>query len=141
MSDESIRKQPGRFSWAPLLGYLLLLAGAKGALRSLGFARTIRWIRWYTHSRELRQVDLDVIVRISEDVARAAAFYPGRARCLEQSIVLYFCLLKQGGNAQLRIGVQPYGFLAHAWVEYEGRPINERDETMRGMVVFSNLGI
>jgi hypothetical protein len=38
--------------------------------------------------------------------------------------VRYF-LRRLGIDALVRIGVQPYGFRAHAWVEVAGRPIND----------------
>jgi hypothetical protein len=72
-------------------------------------------------------VPLEVAEVVARRVATAAAFYPGRALCLEQSMALYYCLLRLGIRASFRIGVQPVGFAAHAWVEYRGIPILESE--------------
>ena len=69
----------------------------------------------------------------------AALFYPGRARCLEQSLALYVLLRRRGVPAELKLGVQPYPFNAHAWVELNGSPLNERLETVRQFVPLPGL--
>ncbi len=69
-------------------------------------------------------------------VAIAGAFFPGRAVCLEQSLALYLVLRRLGHESTLRIGVQPYPFLAHAWVEHRGVPVLEDEETVARFVAF-----
>jgi transglutaminase-like putative cysteine protease len=71
----------------------------------------------------------------------AAVFYPGRARCLEQSLALYVLLRRRGVPVRLRLGVQPYPFNAHAWVELNGAPLNERVETVRQFVPFEDFAV
>jgi hypothetical protein len=44
-----------------------------------------------------------------------------------------------GAAAAFRMGVQPYGFIAHAWVEYQGQPINEHGELLRKVIAFPDL--
>jgi hypothetical protein len=61
-------------------------------------------------------------------VALASALYPGRALCLERSLVLYHYLRRARVPVQFRLGVQPYPFAAHAWVERDGVPINDVPE-------------
>jgi hypothetical protein len=49
-------------------------------------------------------------------------------------------LLRQRGiEAQLRLGVRPYPFGAHAWVEHGGKPVNEDPERVRSFVVLPEL--
>jgi hypothetical protein len=67
----------------------------------------------------------------------AAAFIPGRALCLEQSLALYVCLRRAGVAVGLRLGVQPYPFAAHAWVEYKGEPVGESWDRVGRFVAFS----
>lgn len=121
--------------------HLLQLGVTRFAVRRVGFARTLRAIRSLSTTRRARRITQQEANRVAEEIARAAAFYPGRARCLEQSLVLYFCLRRRGVAAELRIGVQPYGFRAHSWVEYEGVPVNENGEVVRAVVPFPTLGI
>ena len=78
---------------------------------------------------------LDLGCSVASRVARVAAVYPGRARCLEQSLCLYLLLLRRGLNPRLRIGVQPMPFKAHAWIELDGTPINDDAEAVRTLAL------
>ncbi len=77
---------------------------------------------------------------VGRRVAFAAAFYPRRALCLEQSLALYVMLRKAGAPAVLRIGVRPVPFAAHAWVEIEGQAVNEPQDFITQLVPFPGLG-
>jgi len=68
---------------------------------------------------------LDVVAKYEAVVAMAGALYPGRAKCLEQSLTLYYLLRRKGIAAKYCQGVQPFPFQAHAWVEYRGQVIND----------------
>jgi len=52
-----------------------------------------------------------------------------KGNCLEQSLVLWWLLRRQGLAAELRIGVrkQAARFEAHAWVEHGGIVLNDSD--------------
>jgi hypothetical protein len=73
-------------------------------------------------------------------VAAAGSFYPRRALCLEQSLVLVVLLRRRGIAAELRLGVQPLPFLAHAWVEVDGTAINEPADLIGQLVAFPAEG-
>jgi hypothetical protein len=107
-----------------------------------------RWLAWSGFARTLRRVrDRSERVRITTDsslaniamadrvVALAAALYPGRALCLERSLVLYDRLRREGAAVELRIGVQATPFAAHAWVTYGGEPVNDSAEHVSHFVV------
>jgi hypothetical protein len=51
----------------------------------------------------------------------------GHPTCLEESLVLWWLLGRQGIASELRIGVRKQGdkFEAHAWVERDGAALNE----------------
>ena len=120
---------------SPAACFALILV-ARVLLRTVGFQRTFRTAtRRAPLSPAARIADRELAEAQAHQVAVAAAFYPGRARCLEQSLVLYYLLRRCGQPAELRIGVQPYRFRAHAWVEIDGCPINERGDTTRGLAV------
>lgn len=56
----------------------------------------------------------------------ACIWYPKKVLCLQRSAATA-CLLKQYGiPAQLVIGAQQMPFKAHAWVEVEGRIVNDK---------------
>ena len=83
--------------------------------------RTVK--RWKVANRVAGQNTID---RVCTAVNYACAWYPKQALCLQRSFAITYLLRKCGVPAQMVLGAQKLPFLAHAWVEVEGRPINER---------------
>lgn len=111
----------------------------KLSLRTRGFGRTLRWIRKRVEAiAEVASGDLEAIKATEYTVAMAGAFYPGRALCLEQSLVLYYLLRRQGVPVKYRQGIQAHPFAAHAWVEYRGEPINDVLEHVKHFIALPN---
>ena len=110
----------------------LLIAWFKGLLRVRGFLGTLEWIR---HRIEplpaTAEAEVETVEAVEYAVAMAGALYPARAKCLEQSLTLYYLLRLQGVAAVYCQGVQPYPFQAHAWIEYRGEVINDVPEHAR----------
>jgi len=68
----------------------------------------------------------DVIERICGAIDMACIWYWKEALCLQRSSATA-CLLKQHGiRAQMVIGAQKTPFRAHAWVEVDGRVVNDK---------------
>lgn len=111
---------------------------ARLSLRFAGFRRTARMARWLG-ARLDRATPKGAPEQVARSVAIAAAFFPGRAICLEQSVAIYLLLRRWGHPASLRIGVQPYPFAAHAWVELSGIPLLEQDDQMVKFVAFPEV--
>jgi len=110
----------------------LQIAWFKTLLRILGFPVTLEWIR---HRIEPVFATADAapetVKAVEHAVAMAGALYPGRAKCLEQSLTLYYLLRREGVAVKHCQGVQPYPFQAHAWIEYQGEVINDVPEHAR----------
>ena len=104
----------------------LLIFLVKMSLRMRGFGGTIKWIRRRVEGiPEVASADLEPMKATEYAVAMAGALYPGRALCLEQSLVLYYLLRRHGIPVRYCQGVQRHPFLAHAWVEYGGESLND----------------
>jgi hypothetical protein len=115
--------------------FLLLLA-IRAALRVLGFGRTHRIVLRLARGGAAAATGcLPTVNATAERVSMAAAFIPGRALCLEQSLALYLLLRRRGIQAALRLGVQAYPFAAHAWVEHAGEPVKEAAEFLQRFAV------
>ena len=72
-------------------------------------------------------------------VAVAARHGPYRANCLPTSLVLRRLLLRQGIQADLRVGVRKAddGRLdAHAWIEHAGQPLIDRSDVHQRFAPF-----
>jgi len=68
----------------------------------------------------------ETAARICAAVDMACIWYWKEARCLQRSAAAA-CLLKQHGvPARMIIGAQQLPFRAHAWVEVDGRVVNDR---------------
>jgi hypothetical protein len=71
----------------------------------------------------------DAVERVCYAVDLACIWYWKEVLCLQRSAATA-CLLKQYGvPAQLVIGVQQIPFKAHAWVEVDGRVVNDKPYT------------
>jgi hypothetical protein len=114
-----------------------MILALKVALRLYGFGRVIGWIGHRVESvPAAARLDLEAVKAAERAVATAAALYPGRALCLEQSLVLYCLLRRRGVEVKYRHGVIPHPFQAHAWVEYGGEVITDVAEHV---TVFARL--
>ena len=146
MADAAPAARRDEGSAGTVLVYLVLLAAVKGGLAMVGYARTRRALERLGGRADLAAsgrggaVDSSLVAREAECVARAAAFYPGRALCLEQSLALHLRLKRAGVPASFHLGVQPHPFAAHAWVSVGGEPVNERGEIVRQLVPLPEPG-
>lgn len=78
----------------------------------------------------------DNVERICMAVNYACVWYPKRALCLQRSFVTIYLLRKHGVAAQMVLGAQKLPFKAHAWVESNGRAINERSNVQATYAVW-----
>lgn len=116
------------------------IAWIKLLLRILGFVGTTGWIRQRVERiPATTAANLEQVRAVEYSVAMAGALYPGRARCLEQSLTLYYLLRRQRVAVKYCQGVQPHPFEAHAWIEYRGDVINDVPEHAALFARFSDL--
>ena len=78
----------------------------------------------------------DTIDRVCMAVNHACIWYPKQALCLQRSFVTTYLLRKHGVPAHMVLGAQKLPFKAHAWVEVDGRAINERSNVQATYAVW-----
>jgi hypothetical protein len=122
------RRAPG------LIRSMLVIAAMDVLPRMIGLRRTLRLIGELNAGGSAAE---DLIEATVNSVCTAAAFYPRRALCLEQSLALTWLLRRRGVPAELRIGVQARPFYAHAWVEVDGRALNEPTDLPKVLTPFA----
>jgi hypothetical protein len=121
-----------------VLGCMAVIAAMDVLIRAAGLRRAVRLVsRSAVRPVRAGAAQADAI---THGVVLAAAFYPRRALCLEQSLALCYLLRRSGLAAELRVGVQPRPFQAHAWVEVDGAPVAERGDLPLNLVAFAGLG-
>lgn len=69
---------------------------------------------------------LDAVERICSALDMACIWYCKEVLCLQRSAATVCLLRKYGVSAQLVIGAQQIPFKAHAWVEVNGRVVNDK---------------
>lgn len=88
------------------------------------FSALYEKVRNYPRSNETPSAD--AIERICSSVDMALIWYWKQVLCLQRSAATT-CLLKGYGiPARMVIGAQQMPFKAHAWVEVEGRVVNDK---------------
>jgi hypothetical protein len=68
----------------------------------------------------------DVVKQICSAVDTACIWYWKEALCLQRSAATACLLKRYGVPAQMVIGAQQMPFKAHAWVEVDGRVVNDK---------------
>lgn len=73
---------------------------------------------------------LEAARRTALIIGYAAYNSPFRANCLQRSLALWWALRRRGIESELRIGARREAGLlkAHAWIEWEGVPLNDLPE-------------
>lgn len=116
------------------------LAAVRLHLKLRGFGRSIAAARRWGGEADGAGADEQALIeRTVEALVTAAAFFPGRAICLEQSLALYVLLRRRGVPVELRLGVQAVPFSAHAWLELRGAPIEENADWVDYLLPFPEI--
>lgn len=79
-------------------------------------------LRWKTGNQPPQS---EIVQEASMAMRHARVWYPKRVRCLQRSAVLACMLRSYGVPAQMVLGSQKMPFKGHAWVEVDGKAINE----------------
>ena len=106
------------------------------AARLAGFARLCDWLRRRPAARQRSSASVDDVVWSVEE---ACVWYLKRAACLQRSVVATWLLRRNGIAAQMIIGCRPLPFESHAWVEVDGRVVNDRPQYQRAFTVLDRL--
>jgi transglutaminase superfamily protein len=114
------------------LSAALLLPFVSLQLKIRGFVATRAMLESRLKTRELTQDNAGIEARTARTVRMVLAakrYAWGKASCLEESIVLWYLLGRQGIESALRIGIRKDDgkFDAHAWVERDGVALNQPD--------------
>ena len=73
-----------------------------------------------------RKPDLEAVPRLCRAVDIACICYMKQVLCLQRSAATTCLLRRFGVPARTLIGVQQFPFKAHAWVEVDGRVVNDK---------------
>jgi len=101
------------------------------ALHLFGFRRVHSVMNWLAQrsSRKTPQDPQRYARRARHLIRYLRRNGPFRGNCLSRSLVLWYLLQRVGVQSELQIGVrrEEGQFSAHAWVEFQGRPLNAQE--------------
>jgi hypothetical protein len=101
-----------------------------------GFARAHDRVRRCQVRRVSHRPTVDDVVWAVDE---ACVWYVKRAACLQRSAVATWLLRRNGVPAELVIGYRPVPFESHAWVEVDGRVVNDRSQYQKAFSVLDRL--
>jgi hypothetical protein len=121
---------------ASLTGRAWLALVAFDLARLAGFARVHAILtRSRPSPRRSSVTETDVVRAVDE----ACVWYVRRAACLQRSAVAAWLLRRHGFAADLVIGCRPLPFESHAWVELDGRVVNDRPQYQKVFRVLDRM--
>jgi hypothetical protein len=126
-----------------LIQALVLLPLTNAALHIVGLSRwqffLARWAPFPGSGQAKTRVShWRRVLSTARMVHLAAQRGPYQASCLRNSLTLWWLLRRQGIDSALRLGVrkQDGKIEAHAWIEYEGRVLNDSESVRERFVSF-----
>lgn len=107
------------------------------ALCWMRFAKAYQFVR--RCKRASRTPQSNEVERVVWAVEEACVWYYKRAFCLQRSAVCTWMLRRRGISAQLVVGFRPVPIDSHAWVEVEGKVVNDRPQYQKFFRVLDRL--
>lgn len=111
------------------------------ALRIFGVGRVLKWLRTDSDASALSAEALEVVTSLGHavNVAGRSHFLP--MSCLTRSVLLAWLLRWRGVGARVRIGAKLSSgrLAAHAWVECQGVPVNDRRDIAGEFAPFNEV--
>jgi hypothetical protein len=126
--------------WRCLVSAAILLPCVGIATRWRSPARLLVWAT--SAKPAVRVLTADEIQRIASLVSIAANHHVLPTRCLVRSLTLARMLARRGVATDVRVGVRTddQGFAAHAWVEWEGLPLNDTADVPAQFAILDSPG-
>lgn len=135
----ALEPQARRLFWSATA----LLVSIRASLRMRGYGKTQKWLQRRAESHQHVSAREGPASRKYVDLAChmvKSAGYHGemQASCLEESLALWYLLRVAGLRPKLRIGVRKSEakFEAHAWIELDGVPLNEPEQSHKHYAAF-----
>jgi len=123
-----------------LIQIFMMLPLTRLGLRLVGFKRTFAGLAWLAGfwEREPPADEANEVERARHWIRYAKRQGPYHGTCLSRSLVLWWLLRRQGIESVMRIGTRRLDgeFQAHAWLEYQGRPLNAGQRVRERYVTF-----
>ncbi|MBA3814413.1 MAG: lasso peptide biosynthesis B2 protein [Alphaproteobacteria bacterium] len=122
-----------------VLSALWTLIKVNTYIKFKGLYPTIQLIRKSRNPQKVYIIPQDEELReLANVVNKACLMYPSRTKCLEWAMTFVLMALKRKWRCNLEIGVQNYPFMAHAWVECDGKTVMDSQDLREGLGIILN---
>lgn len=121
---------------------ILTLLLVKALLFTFGFGFILKLVKKSKKHSRCRIDDSSKCSRanlISNHVKISSKFLPFRFQCLEHALVTFFICWVLKVDVNIKIGIQTYNFLSHAWIECEDEVVGDNQELRNKLIVIFNL--
>lgn len=111
-------------------------------IQMMGLSRTQTILAFFQKDLPVKPpADLKLRLARARSIIRYTRMHgPYKGNCLSRSVLMQVLLQKQGISSQMIIGVRfdDQEFKAHAWLERDGKPLNERKDVRQRFSVMEN---
>lgn len=108
-------------------------------IKARGFYAAIQFVKKTQKSHLTYTIPSDEELRnLANILNKACLIYPVRIKCLEWAMTFVLLALQRRWKCNLEIGVQNYPFLAHAWVECNGKVVMDSQNLRSGLAIILN---
>ena len=125
------------FPWVRSFAFWVGVRATRLSLRTLGFAKTVAALGVVPRFRGRRSVAAGNAHQWADMIDRVSG-RPYGGTCLDRSVFLWFVMRLHGLDGFVRIGITLDGGAidGHAWVEIDGRVINDEADVADSFAVF-----
>ncbi len=109
-------------------------------IKTFGFKRTFNLLKRFTKKTKKPVANPTLIInRHRNFLYLYSKQFPFFGKCLAQSLTLWVLLQNKSINTDLRFGMKKENnkFLAHAWLEYDGKPLATEEEQKENYLSFN----
>jgi hypothetical protein len=118
----------------------IMIALVSLLVKLIGIERTARWLTKNANSHCTPETNnLVHAMQLFQTQKSAVSKSFWRGNCLSRSLVLHWLLRRNGVDSKFRIGVRTHpSFKAHAWITFQGRPLNASRRALAEYQLVSN---
>jgi len=122
-----------------VLKAFLTLVKVNFFIKFRGFYAAIQLIKRSKKNKENYKIPpQEELCQLANIVNKACLLYPTRTKCLEWAMTFVLLAIKRHWKCNLEIGIQNYPFMAHAWVECDGKVVMDEDSLRAGLGIILN---
>lgn len=114
--------------------YCILFTG-----KNYFFKQKINLLKFLKKNTKLVNNDLDYVNSAANFIHNVSSKLPFDLKCLENSLILAYFLTFKKYEFNLKVGVQKYDFLSHAWIEVNNIVVSDMPDLSKKLAVILKI--